>query len=90
MAAMRPRVRADLAVVELDGEAVVYDERSSQLHLLNPTATLVFKLCDGSVTVKELAADMADVFSVPVQDVEREIRALLRGFRKTHLLDGLE
>lgn len=88
MPAMKPKVRADLAVVEIDGEAVIYDEPSRDIHYLNPTAAIVFGLCDGTGTVKEMAADIADAFRVPSDRVERQVRSLLREFKKSKLLDG--
>ena len=47
MPLVKPKVRDGLTVVELDGEAVIYDEETTELHHLNPTATIVFGLCDG-------------------------------------------
>jgi PqqD family protein of HPr-rel-A system len=88
MPAMKPKIRQDLTVVELDGEAVIYDDDSGELHHLNPTATVVFSLCDGTATVKELAADIADAFGQPAADVEKQVRTLLREFRKVGLLEG--
>lgn len=88
MPAMKPKMREDLAVVELDGEAVIYDDRNGELHHLNPTATIVFSICDGSATVKELSAEISREFGVSEDEVERQIRALLREFRKAELLDG--
>lgn len=85
---IRPQTRQDLAVVVLDGEAVVYDEDSGGLHHLNPTATIVFQLCDGTATVREMSSEISEVFGIPVDDVEREVRALLRGLRKSGLMDG--
>ena len=57
---VKPKVRDDLTVVELDGEAVIYDEETTELHHLNPTATIVFGLCDGTSTMAEMAADISD------------------------------
>jgi PqqD family protein of HPr-rel-A system len=88
MAALKPIARGDLAIVELDGEAVIYDERTGNLHRLNRTATLVFGLCDGSATVKTMAEDVAGAFNVPAEEIERQIRSLLRSLRKAGLLDG--
>lgn len=88
MPAMRPKIREDLAVVELDHEAIVYDEDAGRLHHLNPTATMIFQMCDGTATVKELSADIADAYGLETSDVERQIRALLREFRKSDLLKG--
>ena len=53
-------------MVELDGEAVIYDEDTTDLHHLNPTATVVFGLCDGTSTMEEISADIADAFDVPI------------------------
>jgi PqqD family protein of HPr-rel-A system len=86
----RPRVRADLTVVELDGEAVIYDERNGDVHRLNPTAALVFSLLDGSVTIHELARDVSEAFSRPVTEIEAQLRALVDQFGESHLLVGTE
>jgi PqqD family protein of HPr-rel-A system len=88
MAAMRPKARTDLTVVQLDGEAVIYDEVSGELHHLNPSATLVFDLLDGTATVKELAADVAEAFGLSSGEVESQIRVLVRRFRALGLLHG--
>jgi PqqD family protein of HPr-rel-A system len=86
---VRPKVREDLTVVELDGEAVVYDDESGELHHLNPSATLVFGLLDGTASVRELAADVSDVFGIPTDEVERQLRRLIRDFRRLGLLNGI-
>lgn len=86
MPALKPKVRDDLAVVELDGEAVIYDEETADLHHLNPTATIVFGLCDGTATMRQLAVELSDAFGVPVEEVEPQVRALIRQFRRAKLL----
>ena len=50
-----PARSPDAYAVVLDGEAVVLDERLDRLHLLNHTATLLWQLFDGAVTLAELA-----------------------------------
>jgi hypothetical protein len=88
MPAMKPKARDDLAVVEIEGEAIIYDDRNGQLHHLNPTATILFNLCDGKSTAKEFAVDIAEVYGLPLRDVERQVRALIREFRQAGLLDS--
>jgi PqqD family protein of HPr-rel-A system len=88
LAAIKPRIREDLATAELDGEAVIYDERSGDLHHLNPTATIIFSMCDGTSTVREMSGEIAEAFGVPADDVERQIRSLLKEFREAGLLNG--
>jgi PqqD family protein of HPr-rel-A system len=86
VALVRPSIRDELTVVELDGEAVIYDERSGNLHHLNPTATIVLALCDGTSTISQMSADLAVAFGQPSEAMERQVRALLRDFRKVDLL----
>ena len=87
MPATKPQIREDLTVVELDGEAVVYDERTGDLHHLNPTATLVFGLCDGTATGRELAIDIAEAYGQPVDEVVQQVQGLLQQFRKAKLIE---
>ncbi|HEY7755231.1 MAG TPA: PqqD family peptide modification chaperone [Actinomycetota bacterium] len=88
MPVAKPKARkADVTVVELDGEAVVYDRRAGVLHHLNPGASLVFRGCDGSSTIAEIAADIADAVGEPVERIEPEVRSAIRGLRKADLLE---
>ena len=85
-APVKPRTRDDLTVVEIDGEAVVYDEDEDRLHHLNQTATLVFQLFDGSATITQLSGEIAAASNLPAPQVERDIRIMYRQFRKKGLL----
>ena len=88
MLPIRPRVRDDVAVVEIDGELVVYDERNGELHHLNPSASLVFQLLDGTATMRELAGEIARTVDASPERVEAEIRMVQRYLRRAGLLDG--
>ena len=88
MAALKPKVREDLVVVDIDGEAVVYDPPEVLLHHLNTTAAVVFKLCDGSGTVRELSEDIADILGMPIDRVLRQVRRVVSQFKQAGLLDG--
>jgi hypothetical protein len=83
---VKPIARADLTVVELDGEAVIYDEETTELHHLNPTATIVFGLCDGTSTMGEMSTEIAEAFDVPLEQVEPQVRTLVRRLRRAKLL----
>jgi PqqD family protein of HPr-rel-A system len=82
-----PKARDELTIVHLDGESVVYDGSSGDLHHLNMSATAVLDLCDGTSTIAELAADLADAFDIPSDRVEPDIRSLLRQLRRADLLE---
>jgi len=88
MPPIKPRVRDDIAVVEIDGELVVYDERNGELHHLNPSASVVFQLLDGTATMRELADEIARTVDASPERVEAEIRSVQRYLRRAGLLDG--
>lgn len=73
-------------MIELDGEAVVYDEATGNLHHLNQTAALVFSLCDGTGTARELSVDIADAYGLGVDQIEPQVRSLLRTLKREGLV----
>ncbi|HKP18694.1 MAG TPA: PqqD family protein [Gaiellaceae bacterium] len=87
MAATKPRVRDDVTVCEIEGEAVVYDPDSGLLHYLNHSAALVLDLCDGTATMRHMAEAIADVYEVCIGDVEPQVRSGVRNLRKLGLLE---
>ncbi len=83
---MRPQARqAGLLVRELPDETLVYDLERHQAHCLNRSAGLVFRLCDGSRTSREIAAALDGG-----TDDEREaaVRLALAQLREAGLLLG--
>lgn len=61
----RPRRRDDLVTEDLDGELVILDPRDLALHVLDRPATMLWQVSDGTATVPEIAADVAEVFDLP-------------------------
>jgi hypothetical protein len=68
-----PARRDRLATVDVDGELVVLDEDSGAVHLLNPTASIVFQCLDGTSTLREIAGDFADELGAPLDVVEADL-----------------
>src|SRR5881396_1686123 len=85
MAATRPRVREEVTVCDIDGEAVVYDPYV-ELHYLNHSAALVLDLCDGEATMREMASAIADVYEMPADDIENQVRSTVRQLKDRNLL----
>lgn len=84
--AWRPRPRP-LAGVELDGETILYDEDSGGLHVLNPTATLVWRCLDGAASLGELADDIAAALGADPVAVGRDMLALAQQLDDEGLLE---
>jgi PqqD family protein of HPr-rel-A system len=82
----RPRIREGLTTVEIDGEAVVYDETTGELHHLNPSATIVLSLCDGTRSVDDMATEVSEAFTVAREEVYAQVSAALQSFGEAGLL----
>ena len=67
---------------------MIFDQESGALHHLNATAAVVFRFCDGTATMPQLADDLASVFAVPVDEVEPQVRILVGQLRRANLLVG--
>jgi hypothetical protein len=59
----KPKKRDDLAVKELGDEIMLYDETNENIHVLNHTAYLIWSLCDGNHTLKDIEEEMNNKFS---------------------------
>jgi len=58
--------RETLIVQEMDNELVVYDSQRAQANVLNHTAAVIWKLCDGKTSVNEIAQRASHSLNTPV------------------------
>lgn len=86
----RPQVRQDLSVADLDGELVIYNPVTYAVHHLDRVGSLMWPFLDGSATLDELATDVADAFSVPVDVASADLTTLLEDLRHRRLVAGDE
>lgn len=64
-----PTTRRDgLIVRELEDETLVYDLQRDEVHCLNRTAALVWKHCDGRLTVAEITKRVEDELQVTLDE----------------------
>ena len=82
----RPRRRDDVAYVVVDGEAVLWSVDPEAMHVLNPTASLVWQLLDGDVDIAELAADIAESAGADPTEVRSDIDTLVSQLTEQRLL----
>ena len=57
-----PQIPENVAWVEVDGEGVLYDEVRQKVHVLSPTATLVWSGIDGRTSLERIARDLSESF----------------------------
>ncbi|MCH7591690.1 MAG: PqqD family protein [Planctomycetes bacterium] len=81
-----PTRRDNIVVCELDGEAVLYDERSGAVHRFNETALTVWKACDGSRSAPAIARIIAGRYALDSNRARTEVDNVIRKLTAKGLL----
>lgn len=82
-----PAVRPTVVSVELDGERVLYDTATGQLHQLDAVGSIVWSCFDGTTDVDEISADLSEAFGADRARVRSDIETLVRQLAAENLLD---
>ncbi|MEM1246980.1 MAG: PqqD family protein [Acidobacteriota bacterium] len=86
--ASKPKKRDGLSERLVAGERVVLDPESESMHQLNVTATLVWELCDGRLSVDEIAAELVQRFDVTLETAKADVEQAIATFFDLGLLEG--
>lgn len=85
----RPLRRDDVMCRDMGTERLLYDAEAEAIHVLNPSALLIWNLCDGNHSVPDMEKELLAAFSVaPGHDVVADIRQTVDTFAKNNLLVG--
>jgi hypothetical protein len=75
--------------VEIDGEAVLLDESVNRLHLLNSTASLVWRLLDGDASIAEMARELSEELATAYDTVLADTLEIVRNLgEENHRVEG--
>jgi hypothetical protein len=83
-----PYVPESIAWAEVDGETVLYDEVQKKVHVLSPTATLVWSGIDGRTSLQQIARDLSQSFGEALQVVRSDVLELARDLMERGLIIG--
>ncbi|MGH2572304.1 MAG: PqqD family peptide modification chaperone [Actinomycetota bacterium] len=84
-----PRLRENIASVEIDGESVLLVEGTYRLHWLNQLATIVVSCFDGAATLDELVADFRAAFRADPEVIRNDLLGITRQLGAAGLLAGV-
>lgn len=82
-----PTRRSDVREYVLDGEAVLFDPKTSGLHLLNQTALTLWRRCDGRASLGDLARALSGSRDVPLETAHEHARVVVELFQAKGILD---
>jgi hypothetical protein len=72
--------------VELDGNLNLYDAVTDSVHVLNSTASDIWRLLDSERSLDEIAQILADAYSAPAADIKGHIANTISTFAERGLL----
>ena len=83
---LKPKKRPGLNERTAEGETLILDRINGQIHHLNPTASYVWKQCDGS-SAKAIAEKLVHAFQVDLATAERDVLVVLSEMKRVNLLE---
>jgi hypothetical protein len=83
-----PRARTDLLFRQLDDEWVVFDPVGKRMHVLNETASLIWRQLDGQKSLEQVVDVLCQACEPPAspERVARDVDELTRKFLAEGLL----
>lgn len=81
-----PARAVEAVSLEVEGETLVYQRQTGEVHRLDPVGAIVWRLLDGQSTVDELVDDLAAAFEVDAGVVRGDVGALLARLEEARLL----
>jgi hypothetical protein len=76
----RPRRQRDYRLERLGDELLLYHPGRTKLLYCNPTASVVWQLCDGTRTVAEIVAVLVAAYPEAAADIPDDVAGALRTF----------
>lgn len=85
-----PRPVAVVETLDIDGELVLLDPSTNGIHHLDRLGSVIWSVLDGTATVDELVADLAEAFATADDVVRKDLDDLLAGLYRIGVLEGVE
>jgi len=88
MTLTNPTRKSNILVQNIGGETLLYNAEADTIHVLNPTAKLIWELCDGTHSVADIERLIRENFSMAAeQDVSEDVQHTLKIFADKGLLE---
>jgi hypothetical protein len=86
----RPRRAVEVLELDMGDGVILYSNHSRLVHHLNPSAALLWRLCEGEATVKDLAGTIAREYGLEPGVVLDEISGVVAEFDALDLVRDLD
>ena len=76
----RPRRKPDYRLEMIDDELLLYHLDQTKILYCNQTASLIWNLCDGQITVEAITHMLQDAYPEAAEAIASDVHATLRQF----------
>ena len=83
----KPRQKPNIMANDLGEQVALYSVEGKAVHVLNPTAHLIWDLCDGEHSLEDIELAIRSSFAIPEgRDVQADIRRTVAELSEKGLL----
>ncbi len=79
--------RKDVRATEVEQELMLHDPIAKKVYVLNPTARVIWSLCDGAHTQTQMNEAVRSHFQTTTLDVSQDVQNALNWLRDYQLLE---
>jgi hypothetical protein len=76
----KPKQKTDYRLETLDDEILLYHPSETKIMYLNPTASIIWGLCDGERTWEEIIILLKDAYPESADDIAADVETTLEQF----------
>lgn len=79
--------RQNIRSISVEEELMLHDAATKQVYTLNPTAALIWSLCDGAHTLDQIVTAVSTQFGKTTSaDIQQDVQQTVASFKKYNLL----
>lgn len=83
-----PRRRTDVLELDMGDGFILYDDETSLVHHLNPSAALIWHICDGSGSIEDIAVDIAEEYGLNAAELKDQVAGVIAEFDALGLVEN--
>ena len=85
----KPLHKSNLLLKDLGDEFLIYSVEHKELHVINPTARVIWDLCDGEHSISDMEKVLLANYAVPADsDIITDINTAINAFQQKGLLES--
>jgi Coenzyme PQQ synthesis protein D (PqqD) len=83
----KPRKSADVLELDMGDGLILYNHDGDLVHHLNPSAGIIWQLCEGDATVGQLGREIAEEYGLEVETVQSQVASVIAEFDTLGLVE---